>query len=286
MDVYGWIPYLAILEKRKDLLPADPTKLDETTKKTVRDHLRSILFGKPVVSPVPPRVFFYEANVVAFSPSPFHAERFARYYALLSLGAFREGHPLLEKHYPPRDSLPVPELLSIPRPFGEVKLYHLEVSGGTAFLGKRSPYLQASLLYRDILSWIEKKVRSLVESGALDDLRPFATEVLAPPGGRGRKRYSYIERIASASGIPDGRKRILFYWLIPYWVTVEGRSPEEVLDLANEWISRQGGTKIYSSWILSEAENVRSKGIKPWSLSKVERIDPELVKLLRGLKVL
>ena len=287
MDVFNIVPYLAILEKRKDLLPLDPTKIDESTKKIVKEHLRLVLFGKGDQSPVPPRVFFYEANLVAFSPSPLHWERFAKYYASLSLEAFSRGHPLLDKHYPPRDVIEVPFFLSVPRPFGEIKLYHVEVASGKVFLGKKVPFFRASLLYRDILNWLESKVKPIVDSGALDALRPLANEVLTPPGSRrGKKKYAYIQRLISASGIPDGRKRILFYWLIPYWVTIEGRTPEEVLNLANEWISRQGGAKIYSSWIVSEAENVRSKGIKPWSLAKVERIDPELIKLLRGLKIL
>ena len=284
VDVFRWVPFLAILERRRDLLPEHPEKVSRNLLDASKKHLRSIVTGKTELSPVSPSQFFLEANLVAFSPSKVLWERFARYYANLSLRAFVAGDPLLDRHYPPRGEVPVPEYLRVPRPFPELLLYHVEVDGGIVRL--RRPYLfRASLLYADILSWIEKKVRPIVTSGSLEELRKHAQEVMAPPGPK-KGRYGFIKKILSLSGLPDGRKRILFYWLIPYWVTVEGRSPEEVLELANRWIAQQGGGKIYSSWILSEAENVRTKGIKPWSINKVERVDPDLIKLLRSVGAL
>lgn len=285
MDIFGYVPYLAIAEKRKDLL-VDPLSASQDLLYTAVSHLRMILYSKKKeFNPVKPSIFFLEANLVAFSPSSALWERFAKYYATLAIPVFQLRDPLLEKHYRPKSVVSLRELLSTPRPFPQLRLYHLEVSRGNVYLKDREPFYRASLLYRDILRWIEEKVRKIVLSGVLDPLREYASKVLRPPSSK-KKGYPFIQRILSAVGIPDGRKRILFFWLIPYWVSVEGRSPEEVLDLANEWLSRQSGGKIYSSWILSEAENVRSKGIKPWSLSKVERIDPELVKLLRGMGIL
>ena len=285
MEVFYEVPFLAVLEKRKDLLPENPSNPPEDVLRAASTHLRTILYGKPRTKPVHPSVFFTEANLVAFSPSSFLWERFARHYALLAVPAFERREEILLRHYPPSEVLSLKEFLSVQRPFPELKLYHLEVSGGKVYLGRRAPLFQASLLYRDILRWISERVRNIVVSGSLDDLRETAQRVLAPPSGR-KRGYPHIQRLLNVTGLPDGRKRVLFYWLIPYWVTVEGKTPEEVLELANEWISRQGGAKIYSSWILSEAENVRSKGIKPWSVRKVEQIDPELVKLLRGMGAL
>ncbi|NPA86886.1 MAG: DNA primase noncatalytic subunit PriX [Candidatus Diapherotrites archaeon] len=281
MDPYRFVPYLAILERRRDLLPKDLNSLPGELLEEAVKHLRDILYSKnPSLSPVGPSLFFVEANLVAFSPSRKVWERFALHYAKLALGLVDRVH-----HYRVRDPLPVAEFLSIERPFPELRLYHLPVERGRVFLGERKKLLAVSLLYNDILRWIEEKVRSIVLSGALDHLKDHAQRALQPPF-RKRRGYPHIQRILEAVGIPDGRKRILFYWLIPYWVSVEGKTPEEVLDLANEWLSRQAGGKIYFSWILSEAENVRSKGIKPWSLQKVERIDPELVKMLRGMGIL
>ncbi len=286
MDIFGYVPYLAILEKRRDLL-VDPVNADKALLDSAVSHLRMILYSKKkIFEPVRPSIFFLEANLVAFSPSSSIWERFAKYYATLAIPVFQLRDPVLAKHYRPRSVVSIRELLSTPRPFPQLKLYHLEVSRGEVYLKDREPFFRASLLYRDMLRWIEEKVRRIVLSGALDSLRDYANKVLRPPSSKKKKGYPFVQRLISAVGIPDGRKRILFFWLIPYWVTVEGRSSEEVLDLANEWLSRQSGGKIYSSWILSEAENVRSKGIKPWSLSKVEKVDPELVKMLRGMGIL
>ena len=278
-DLFYYIPFLAIRERRKDLLPEPPFNPEEP----VISHLRCILFHNCPLQPTHPKSFFLEANLLAFSPSNVLKERWASYYAKLSIPAFQRGHA--SKYYPPRRELPLPEFLSTRRIFPELKLYHLEVDGGRVFLGERAPLYQASLLFSDILRWLEEKVVPKARDGSLDYLSSLARKALEPPIRR-KKGYPYIQKILAASGIEDGRKRILYFWLIPYWVSVESLTPEEVLNRAEEWLSRQGGSRIPSSWILSEADNVSRKGIKPWSISKVEKIDKWIVDELRRLGIL
>jgi len=65
------------------------------------------------------------------------------------------------------------------------------------------------------------------------------------------------------------RKRLLFYVLVLYWVTIEGRSVEETVLLAEKWVKRQSRRdQVSRSWIRSLARNVGRKKIKPWSLGE------------------
>ena len=90
-------------------------------------------------------------------------------------------------------------------------------------------------------------------------------------------KYRWIRQVIEASGLRDGRKRLLFYVLVPYWVTIEGRSVEETVLLAEKWVKRQSRRdQVSRSWIRSLARNVRRKNIKPWSLGKIREKDLEI----------
>ena len=52
-------------------------------------------------------------------------------------------------------------------------------------------------------------------------------------------KYRRIRQVIEASGLRDGRKRLLFYVLVPYWVTVERRSVEEAVLLSEEWVKNR-----------------------------------------------
>ena len=82
-------------------------------------------------------------------------------------------------------------------------------------------------------------------------------------------KYRWIRQVIEASGLRDGRKRLLFYVLVLYWVTIEGRSVEETVLLAEKWVKRQSRRdQVSRSWIRSLARNVGRKKIKPWSLGE------------------
>lgn len=269
MDVYKNVPYLAILEKRRDLLPK---KVDDEDLLKEASGLMPLFLKEPF--PLSPALFFILANLSSF----YHLERFALANARLSIPAFKKGHSLLDKHFPAKLVVPLPEFLSVPRPFEEIKLYHLEVNRGKVFLHDKIPFYRASLLYASVLRWLKEKVRP--NALLLRDILIKYIKVSSS-----KKKSPFIKKLIEAEGIPDGRKRILLYWLIPYWVNIEERDIEEVVELAREWVSRQGG-RVYDSWLRSDAQNVKAKGIKPWSLEKVSRIDPELIKILKEVGVL
>lgn len=233
--------------------------------------------------------------LVSATGSDYYADLLARYYAdrtvyYTSMEGLADFFVEVGMYIDPaRPIIPLPRFMSFPHIYPEVKLYHLPVKAGNVYIPPpRLPYVAGCIAYALVR-------RNLPVEGEIpQNIREAASRALkkAVSGERkkqrkgGGKKQPFIEKLLSASGIPDGRKRILLYWLIPYWVTVEGLPPEEVFQRAKEWISRQAGGKILDSWIRDDIENVRKKGIRPWSLRKVEREAPDLVKLLKELGIL
>ncbi len=174
---------------------------------------------------------------------------------------------------------PLHTFLRLKRPFPEMKIYHVPLSKGIVEVPAiRRPFLVASILFTRILELGEREVPP--------EWREAATKYYASIfGERKGRRSSFIERLLSLSGLEDFRKRIIFYWIAPYLVNVRKLENEEAVGIIMEWLSRQGGGSIPRSWILADVDNVRKKGILPWSVEKVRKIDPELVKELerRGI---
>ncbi|MGC9009953.1 MAG: DNA primase noncatalytic subunit PriX [Sulfolobales archaeon] len=95
-------------------------------------------------------------------------------------------------------------------------------------------------------------------------------------------RREWIEKIISR-GLRDGRKRFILKVLSPYLINVLKLSDEEAFERIREFIDnscRNYGNceKIYESWIKGDLRRVRSKGIKP---AKLERLDEELREIIR-----
>lgn len=225
--------------------------------------------------------------------SEYYADLLARYYADRTVYyTFREGIAdfFVEVGMyvdPARPVFPLHRFMGFPHIYPEVKLYHLPVKAGNVYVpASRLPYVAGCIAY----SLVRKNLP--VEGEIPQNIKEAVSRALkkAVSGEKRRRKrgqkISFIEKLLSASGLPDGRKRILLYWLIPYWVTVEGLPPEEAFQRAKEWISKQAGGKILDSWIRDDIDNVGKKGIRPWSLRKVEKEAPDLIKLLRDLGVL
>ncbi len=264
-----YVPFLAVKEKRKDILP-DPSKVDEKLAEELPKHLKIVLKGEPI-KPVNPSTFFLEGIAVSSTENLSLYNKFAKYYALLS-------RPVVTEIYDVPSSMRVVTYLSLKRPFEKLKLYYQDVSKGIVKI-KEKELVAMSYLYSEILEWLD---RISERSKNLEWTRAVVNRALPSKSVKG---YTHVKKLISTSGIEDGRKRILYYWLIPYWVTVEGLSVEETLLRAKEWLSRQSGGKIYESWIRAEIMNVRAKGIKPWSVEKVRKTDPTFIRYLeeRGL---
>ncbi len=175
------------------------------------------------------------------------------------------------------DSIDLHTFLLIPRPFPELKLYHLPVAGGQVSVKGRERELAASFIYFRLLERLP--VKTSLPNSIFSSLLP---QTRKKTGGKGT---GFLKLLESASGIPDGRKRILFFWLIPYWVNVLNLSEDEAVERAKDWVERQGA-KIYESWLRSEARNAKKKGIRPWSLKKVQTVSPDLIKILQEVGIL
>jgi len=189
---------------------------------------------------------------------------------------------------PARPAFPLRVFMSFPHIYPQVKLYHLPVRSGMVLVPpSRLPFVAGCIAYGIVRRNlpVEGKIPDDIKEAALTALRSATTQTRRARRGAG-KGVGFIRRVIEASGLPDGRKRILLYWLIPYWINVEGLSVDEAVERAKEWISRQAGGKIYESWIRSDAINVKKRGIKPWSLKKVERESPDLVKMLKEMGIL
>ncbi len=237
-------------------------------------------------------ILVYPVLRLMASVSPAYSDMLARFYADRTVfftsmegmaDFFVEAGLYVD---PARPVFPLPRYMSFPHIYPETKIYHLPVSGGRVYVPpERLPYVAGCIAFHmvrrglPVEGKIPESVKEAVSRVISRAIRPRKKE------GRG-KGIAFIERIIAASGIPDGRKRILLYWLIPYWITIQGLSVDEAVERAKEWISRQAGGKILESWIRSDAQNVKKRGIRPWSLAKVEKESPDLVKMLREMGVL
>ncbi|ARM76073.1 DNA primase noncatalytic subunit PriX [Acidianus manzaensis] len=87
--------------------------------------------------------------------------------------------------------------------------------------------------------------------------------------------YSWIEKVLE-NGINDGRKRFILYVASRYLVNVKGLSEDEALERLKEFYYKNGSGKIYDAWIRSVIKGVKSKGLRPPSLKKLQEKDREL----------
>jgi hypothetical protein len=243
-----------------------------------RPDYRSVLSEKEEVL-----LYVLMRIMVSLLGSDYYYDRFARFYAertrLLSYSLddfFAENGIFI-------DHLDVPTYMRFRHIYPETKLYHLPVSLGVVHLPpSRVPYFAGTVAYSLVISGLPEDVSSVPPV-----FKQYAQSAVPVTASKtSAKGWGYIEKILSVSGLPDGKKRILFYWVIPYLTNVKGLSVPEVVSTVQDWLARQGGQKVPISWVRAEAENVKKKGYNPWSLKRVESVDPSLIKLLKDLGVL
>ncbi len=256
-------------------------EVSESTEKLARLFLTRLPGRMHYPKDIDERTFVELLNVFS-APGDRFVERFSKHVAFLALNALSENDItyVLSKEGiyvdPERPEMDLHTYMLIPHPFSELKLYHLPVSGGNVLLVGRLRHVAAALIYRKLLELLPIKTK--VPLSKFTSLMPQSKRA----GGRGS---SFFKRLEQASGIPDGRKRILYFWLIPYWVNIAGLSVDEAVERAKEWSERQGA-QIYESWMRSEARNAKQKGIRPWSLKKVQTVSPDLIKILQEVGIL
>jgi|ECHnycMinimDraft_1075156.scaffolds.fasta_scaffold11675_1 hypothetical protein len=89
-----------------------------------------------------------------------------------------------------------------------------------------------------------------------------------------RADFSWVERVLD-QGLEDGRKRFILYVGSRYLVNVKGLEEDDALEALRAFYERGGG-KVYDAWLRSVIRGVKSRKLKPWSLSRLKRDDPEL----------
>lgn len=221
--------------------------------------------------------------LVSVLGTDYYYDRFARYYAERTRRRTDHLDDFLAEAGVDPEFLDVPTYMSYRHIYPETKLYHLPVKGGQVLFPRRLvPYLAGTVAYSLVRSSLPADVSDIPP--AFKDYARAAVPVAVSSGPS--KGWGFVERLLSAEGIPDGKKRILLFWIIPYLANVKGLSVDEVVARVQEWLSRQGGQKVLVSWVRSDAELAKKKGIRPWSLKKVEQTDPALMKMLRDMGVL
>ncbi|NPA76280.1 MAG: DNA primase noncatalytic subunit PriX [Candidatus Diapherotrites archaeon] len=285
-DFYALHPFLPGARR---LLPQD-LSLDlvpEMLLGSASRRLRNILSKQPDYSVVlSPReeVFQYVLMRLFLSVlgNEYYYDRFAMYYAERTRLHSNPDDFLAEVGVDP-EYLSVAEYMRFKHIYPETKLYHLPVANGRVFFPRRLvPYLAGTVAYTMVRGALPAEV-----SGLPDVFKRYAQAAIPVTVSRtGGKGWGFIERILSASGIPDGKKRIILYWIMPYLVTVRGLSVDEAVSRVQEWLANQGGQKVLLSWVRADAENVKKRGVRPWSIKTVEQRDPALVKMLREMGVL
>jgi len=106
----------------------------------------------------------------------------------------------------------------------------------------------------------------------------FEVEGFFPPKPR-KLNYDWVEKVLD-EGLDDARKRFILYVGSRYLVNVKGVSEDEAVKRLEEFYSKKGGGKVYDSWLKSVVRGVKSKGLLPWSLKRIEEKDKEMYVLI------
>jgi hypothetical protein len=148
------------------------------------------------------------------------------------------------------------------------------------------------LLRAEVLGGFWREVLTQCSQGDCSRAKEFL-EALCPDKGMcvqsrsPSRRYAWIDKVIK-EGVPDGRARLILYVISRYLVNIKGLSDEEALAEIEAFINasckRHGNcSKIYKSWIKNVIKGVRRGGWKPWSLETMQKKDPELYSIVRGI---
>ena len=286
VSFYARYPFLPSAARRAERLGIDPTTLDDTALSTASDRFRQILmkrFDMPILDERTELLHFIVFRMFAsILNSDYYYDLLGKFYAERAR-RYDPAELFVELGIDP-SAVPLSEYMKYRHVYPETKLYYVDLSNGIVHLDPE----RAKLFAGDIAYTLAVKGLPLDPSKIPKSYTDYARRAVpvrrsSPAKSKG---YAFIEAILSASGIPDGRKRIIFFWLAPYLVNVKGLTPEEAVSVLTEWLSRQGGAKIPPSWVKDEVVLAKRKGIRPWGLKKVESADPGLVKMLRDLGVI
>lgn len=283
---YAIYPFLPSASKRAERLGITVDGVTEVDLTSASNRLRSILskhFDLPVLDEKTELLHYILFRIfVSILGSEYYYDLLGRFYAE-RVRRFFSSELFVEVGVDPY-SIPLSDYMKYRHIYPETKLYYVDLRQGIIHLPEKLHPLFAG----DIAYSFAVKGLPLDVSKVPKHFSDYARRAVPVRGTstKSTKGYAYIEAVLSASGIPDGRKRLIFFWLAPYLVTIKGLHPDEAVSVIEDWLSRQGGAKIPPSWVKDEVALAKRKNIRPWGLKKVEQTDPGLIKMLRDVGVL
>ena len=274
MAIYGYIPHLVRLKKIKGFFKIDLTDIPVELKREAANHLRDEVLKGINPQPVNPVIYFLELFAIVVSDSNVLLEKFLDYYSRLALKNKRALGEL-KKYLDCTETVPIEEYLvrTSKFPVNPLKIYWLKMSKGVVQLEKYSCIIS---LIEDIVNYARELKQKLNEPAIREELLEIIR--MSQPRRKGTPRF--YRNLLEATGIEDGKRRIIMYWLAPYLVTIHGMTKEEAINTILEWLTRQDGKRVPAYWVRAEVESVARKGLKPWKREKVFRIDPQLKEIL------
>ena len=275
MNVYGYVPHLIRIKKVKGMLSVNLTDIPPDIKRDVANHLRDEVLSFSDPKPVHPATYFLELFTLSVHGSEQMMERFLLYYSKLAMKK-QEALKELRKHLDCRDVLDIGEYLERTSaiPSNPLRLYWLKVRNGKVYMGDFSCILP---LLEDIVSYSAELKQKVTDPAIRDELKEILRITRTKRSGKMPKFY---RNLLDATGIEDGKKRIIMYWLAPYLVNIKGMTKEEAVGVIMEWLSRQDGQRVPHYWVRAEVESVARKGIRPWRRDKVFEKDPQIKEIL------
>ena len=279
-------PFLPSARMRAERLGINLENISEEDLDGAARRLRSIYSGRPDSNVLDEKTELLHYLIfrifTSIHGSEYYYKMLGRFYAERTRRFFT--HDLFVELNVDPYAVPLNVYMRFKHIYPETKIYHVDLRGGIVRLGEELlPLFAGCIAYSLAVAGLPLDVSSVPKHFSEYAKRAVLVRSQRQKSSRG---YGYIEAVLSASGISDGRKRIIFYWLAPYLVTIRDLSPEEAVSTINEWLARQGGGKIPPSWVKDEVLLVKRKNIHPWSLKKVEQVDPGLITILRDMGVL
>jgi len=155
----------------------------------------------------------------------------------------------------------------------------------------------ARIIYPQKYSWRGFKWHTL-EPLNVDNIRLYKVSIDLPTiayvGGvkssQQRLKIEWIEKLIE-KGVPDGRRRLLAYAIIPYLTNILSLDEDEVLRRVREFISSscrnfKNCSEISEYEITYNVKRIKKLGVKPIRTEKLVKDHNELYKILREVGVL
>jgi hypothetical protein len=168
------------------------------------------------------------------------------------------------------------ELTKVPK----WKLVRQALVGGTVFLNDNLLNdLFADCAQGAILEGV-KNLRRGVFPRQLQAARANIIQYVPVQRPRGGKSYAYVEDLLKHPALTEGRKRLTWLVLAPWYTNVKQLSDEEAVEMIQNYVSAGGGLTGARRFIQYNVRRARRLGLMPPTLDKLKTQHPDLYALL------